>query len=219
MFPLPNELIAALTASEQSVLMRRARLIELKCGDILTSPDSESPMIYFITSGSVVLFVPFKPGYVSKGLAVGLIGREGAVGLQSALGLGVGSFILTVQSAGYAYVMEARYLQNLIKRYPGWLMLFSRYLWTTYQGIAKLAAMSHSQDIKLRLMHWLLLSAKRCEPDQLYMTHDHIAKMLGVRRASITLAAKELKDEGLMDYSRGRIRLLDIAALHKRTLT
>jgi Mn-dependent DtxR family transcriptional regulator len=68
-------------------------------------------------------------------------------------------------------------------------------------------------------MHWLLLSAQRCEPEQLYMTHDHIAKMLGVRRASITLAAKELKDEGLMDYSRGRIRLLDIAALHKRTLS
>ncbi len=217
MFPLPNELIAALTAPEQSLLMRRARLIELKSGDILTSPSIEQPLIYFITSGSVVQFVPFKQGHANKGLAVGLIGREGAVGLQAALGLGAGNFILTVQSAGFAYVIEARYLQNLIKRNPNWLMLFSRYLWTTYQTIAKLAAMSHSQDIKQRLMHWLLLSAQRCYPDQLYMTHDHIAKMLGVRRASITLAAKELKDEGLMNYSRGRIQLLDIATLHKRT--
>lgn len=219
MFPFPNELIATLAVAEQSLLMRRARLIELKYGDILTSPDFENPVIYFITGGSVVLFVPFKQGHVNKGLAVGLIGREGAVGLQSALGLGVGNFVLTVQSPGYAYVIEASYLQNLIRRHPSWLMLFSRYLWTTYQGIAKLAAFSHSQDTKLRLIHWLLLSAQRCEPDHLFMTHDHIAKMLGVRRASITLAAKELKDEGLLDYSRGHIRLLDVAALQKRTLT
>lgn len=217
MFPLPNQLIASLTAVEQSALLRRARLIEIKLDDILTSPDPDQPMIYFITSGSVVLFVPTKSGQLNKGLAVGLVGREGAVGLQAALGLGIGNFILKVQSAGYAYVMEARYLQNLIKRHPHWLMLFSRYLWSTYQQIAQLAAMSHSQDVKLRLMHWLLLSHERANPDQLYMTHDHIAQMLGVRRASITLAAKELKDEGVMRYSRGRIQLLDMAVLQKRT--
>lgn len=214
MFPFPNELIAALPAPEQSLLLKHSRLVELKAGDFLASP-SEQPLIYFITSGSVVLFVPFKPGQFQRGLAVGLVGREGAVGLQSAFGLSVGLFVLSVQSAGYAYVLEARYLQNLVKRYPAWLMLFSRYLWTTYQNIAKLAALSHTQDVKLRLIHWLLLSAQCCEPDTLQMTHDHIAKMLGVRRASITLAAKELKDQGLVSYSRGRIQLLDIAALQR----
>ena len=219
MYPLPNALIASLTAAEQSLLLQKSRLIELKSGDALTSPDADHPLVYFITSGSVVLFVPFKPGENKKGLALGVVGRDGAVGLQAALGMGVGHFSLIVQSPGYAYVLEAQHLQNLIKRYPHLLMLFSRYLWTNYQSIAKMASLSHAQDIKLRLMHWLLLSAQRCHPDPLLMTHDHMAQMLGVRRASVTLAAKELKDEGLMSYSRGRIRLLDVAALQKLSST
>jgi CRP-like cAMP-binding protein len=100
-----------------------------------------------------------------------------------------------------------------MKNHPKWLMIFSRHLWLMYQDVARLAALSHVHDVKRRLADWLLISAQRCGDEPLVMTHAHIANMLGVRRASITLAARQMKMLGLMDYSRGYIQLLDKPAL------
>ena len=75
--------------------------------------------------------------------------------------------------------------------------------------------MSHAQDVRLRLAHWLLLSMQRSAPDALLLTHAHIAHMLGVRRVSITLAAREMKTMGLISYSRGHIQIKDSEALER----
>jgi len=93
------------------------------------------------------------------------------------------------------------------------LLTLSRHLWTMYQDVSKFASISLTQDIKSRLIYWLQLSNLRCHPNELYMTHTFLSKMLGVRRASITIAARELKLEGLIDYIRGHIRILDSKAL------
>ncbi len=215
MHPLPNELIVALSSQEQLLLMRKARLIELKTSDLLFNSELGQSLVYFITSGSVALFVSLKEGDLSKGLSVGLIGNEGAVGLQAALGIHSSHLNLIVQSPGFAYVVEARYLQSLIKRFPNMLIIFSRYLWVMYEEVCKITALSHQQDIKLRLIHWLLISYQRCNSKPLFMTHEHISRMLGVRRASISLAANFLKSKHLIDYSRGYIRSLDLAGLER----
>jgi CRP-like cAMP-binding protein len=94
-------------------------------------------------------------------------------------------------------------------------LAFTRYLWTAYEGVTAMAAKSHSEDIRLRLAHWLLLSAQRCAPDALALTHAHIARMLGVRRASISLAAREMKLSGLINYSRGQIQLKKMKELQR----
>jgi len=215
--PVFNGLMAQLAISDQQLLLKNARLIELKVGDILVSPDSKEPLIYFVTSGAVALYVTHKPGQIDAGLAVGLIGREGALGLQAALGMGmgIGNLTLMVQTQGYAHVLEAQRFRLLMKRHPDWLMIISRYLWQIYQDIGRLAALSHVHDVKQRLADWLLLSEQRCGEEQLIMTHAHIALMLGVRRASITLAARQMKLKGLINYSRGCIHLLDKPALQK----
>lgn len=217
MLPVFNGLMAQLAISDQQLLLKNARLIELKVGDILVSPDSKEPLIYFVTSGAVALYVTHKPGQIDAGLAVGLIGREGALGLQAALGMGmgIGNLTLMVQTQGYAHVLEAQRFRLLMKRHPDWLMIISRYLWQIYQDIGRLAALSHVHDVKQRLADWLLLSEQRCGEEQLIMTHAHIALMLGVRRASITLAARQMKLKGLINYSRGCIHLLDKPALQK----
>jgi CRP-like cAMP-binding protein len=209
--------MAQLATSDQQLLLKNARLIEFKVGDILVSPDSKEPLIYFVTSGAVALYVTHKPGQIDAGLAVGLIGREGALGLQAALGMGmgIGNLTLMVQTQGYAHVLEAQRFRLLMKRHPDWLMIISRYLWQIYQDIGRLAALSHVHDVKQRLADWLLLSEQRCGEEQLIMTHAHIALMLGVRRASITLAARQMKLKGLINYSRGCIHLLDKPALQK----
>jgi len=213
--PVFNGLMAQLATSDQQLLFKNARLIELKVGDILVSPDSKEPLIYFVTSGAVALYVTHKPGQMDAGLAVGLVGREGALGLQAALGMGIGNITLIVQTQGYAHVLEAQRLRLLMKRHPNWLMIISRYLWQMYQDIGRLAALSHVHDVKQRLADWLLISEQRCGEEQLIMTHAHIALMLGVRRASITLAARQMKLKGLINYSRGYIHLLDKPALQK----
>jgi CRP-like cAMP-binding protein len=149
----------------------------------------------------------------ATGLAVGLIGVEGAAGLQAALGFGAGNLELVVQSAGQAYAVDGMTAQRLVQRRRTMLLQFSRYLWTVYDAIAVLASRLNTQDIKVRLAYWLLLSAQRCAPDPLMLTHAQIAQMLGVRRASVSIAAREMKIKRYINYSRGHISLLNMSAL------
>ena len=208
-----NRLIDQLSKSEQSYIFKNARSIELRSEDALPLEIFGEFVVYFITSGSVALFVPNAKNDTTEGLAVGLIGNEGAIGLQFALGLGSGNMQYVVQSAGFAYAIGALKFQTLIKRNPQMLLTISRHLWTMYQDVSKFASISLTQDIKSRLIYWLQLSNLRCHPNELYMTHTFLSKMLGVRRSSITIAARELKLEGLIDYIRGHIRILDSKAL------
>ncbi len=210
----PNELIAQFSMPDQDALVKSARFIELKPGDVLLPKHADQPLVYFLTSGSVALFVTYKQGQSNAGLAVGLVGNEAALGLQAALGMGVGNLTLIVQSHGYAYMLEAEQLRLLVKRHPYWLMIFTKSLWTIYQEIARLAAFSHVMDVRKRLADWLLISQRKCGTQPLFMTHEHIANMLGVRRASITIAAREMKLKGWLDYSRGHIVIQNLEALH-----
>ena len=204
---LANGLLATLTQADQALLLKKTQIVHFKAGDVLATPDSLAPKVFFIVRGVVALFVRNSAKVPDDGLAVGLVGSEGALGLQWALNLGSGNLTLLVQSPGFAYVMDGSVLQQLIERRPSLMLLFSKYLWSVYEGVSTLAAMAHLNDVKIRLAHWLVMSAKKCGPDPLVITHAHIAQMLGVRRATITLAAREMKMQGLIAYSRGHIEI------------
>ena len=204
---LANGLLATLTQADQALLLKKTQIVHFKAGDVLATPDSLAPKVFFIVRGVVALFVRNSAKVPDDGLAVGLVGSEGALGLQWALNLGAGNLTLLVQSPGFAYVMDGSVLQQLIERRPSLMLLFSKYLWSVYEGVSTLAAMAHLNDVKIRLAHWLVMSAKKCGPDPLVITHAHIAQMLGVRRATITLAAREMKMQGLIAYSRGHIEI------------
>lgn len=212
-----NGLIAQLTQADQAALLHQAQTIQLKVGDILSPPSYPELQIFFPTCGAIALYVGHGSTMPGAGLAVGLVGAEGAVGLQIALGLGASNFQLVVQSAGMAYMVDGHTAQRLVQRRKEVLLIFSRYLWSVYETIATLASRAYTQDIKARLAHWLLLSADRCAPSPLLLTHDEIAKMLGVTRASITLAARALKLKRYISYSRGHIKLLNVDALKALT--
>lgn len=210
---LSNGLLAQLAPADQVALMRKAELIQLKVGEVLPSEQASASKIYFPLRGSIALYVGRHDHAISDGLAIGLIGAEGAVGLQAALGFGAGRFQLLVQSPGEAYVVNGADAERLVQRRSQLLLIFSRYLWSVYENIATLASQANAQDIKARLACWILLSASRCGADPLVLTHAQIAKMLGVRRASISIAAKELKVMRYINYSRGRIEILNDTAL------
>ena len=212
---LYNGLIAQLAPLDQKLLLQKAQIITFRAGEVLSHPSEQAPNIYFPVKGAVALFVANKVNDISSGLAVGLVGSEGALGLQIALGLGASNLTLIAQSTGEAYVVNGAIAMRLVRRKSGMLIAFARYLWTEYESLTKFAAMSHNQDIRARYAHWLLLSAQRCAPDALLLTHSQIGHMLGVRRVSITLVAKELKAMGLVAYSRGHIQLRNPEALQR----
>jgi len=201
-----NGLVAQLSQPDQVSLDKHCKMADLQVGQVLSTPDSTHRNVYFLSDATVALVV--RDGN-NAGLAVGLTGCEGAVGLQCALGLGAGTFTLLVQSPGQAWCAEGDALQRLVGRRPAMLMAFSRYMWSVSQEVATMAACSQIQDIKARLAGWILMSDVRNRHRALNLTHAHVADMLGVRRASVTLAAVGLKEQGLVDYQRGNIRILD----------
>jgi CRP-like cAMP-binding protein len=210
---LSNGLIAQLGLSDQALVLRHAVKISLKAGDVLCGGSGKNSKIYFPLSGSIAIYIHGKSKDPSSGLALGLIGAEGAVGLQAALGLSARQMQFVVQSPGQALLVEGAFAERLVKRRRVVLLQFTHYLWTLFESIADLVSRRFTQDIKLRLAYWLLLSAQRCAPDPLRLTHAQIAKMLGVRRASISIAARDIKLKRYIGYSRGNITLLYIAAL------
>lgn len=211
---LSNGLITQLAPADQALLLRRAKLVTLTVGEVLSSAEeTDTSRIYFPVSGSIALYVGRQDSTLTAGLAVGLIGSEGAAGLQAALGFGAGNLQMVVQSAGQAYEVDGLAAQRLVQRRRALLLHFSRYLWTVFDSMAVMASQLHTQDIKIRLAHWLLLSAQRCAPDPLLLTHAQIAQMLGVRRASISIAAHEMKLKRYISYNRGRVVLLNVPAL------
>lgn len=210
MNPLSNGLLAQLPPADLALLLRQCTPVTLSAGQVLCSPEGPSDHVHFPTTASIALVA--RQGE-HTGLAVGLAGCEGAVGLQQAFGLGPGAFTQLVQSPGQALRAPGADLQRLVNRHTSLLKIFSRYIWLFSQEVALLAATAQIQDIKARLAGWILLSAERAPQAPLFLTHAHLANMLGVRRAGVTLAAVALKELGLLDYHRGRIHILDRAGL------
>jgi len=205
-----NGLVAQLATDDQRLLERHCKPVDLHTVDILSAPHIPNGHVHFLTTASVSLVVRHTDG---SGLAVGLTGQEGAVGLQHALGLGAGNLTLHVQRGGRAFRAEGETMQRLVARRAHLLRAFAVYLLGVSQEVASLAAASQPQDIKARLANWILLSHARNGHSDLRLTHAHRADMLGVRRAGVTLAAVELKELGLVDYQRGHIHILDLDGL------
>lgn len=205
-----NGLVAQLATDDQRLLERHCKPVDLQTGDILSAPHTPSGHVHFLTGACVALVVRHSDG---TGLAVGLTGHEGAVGLQHALGMGAGNLTLHVQRGGTAFRADGEALQRLVSRRAPLLRTFAIYLWAFSQEVASLAAASQTHDIKARLANWILLSHARNGHEDLLLTHVHLADMLGVRRAGVTLAAVELKEMGLVDYQRGRVHIINMDGL------
>jgi hypothetical protein len=214
-----NGLVAQLAASDQALLRRRCKPVELAVGELPEATDDNRRLVYFLTGATVALFVrqPEAAGSNDTGLALSLAGYEGAVGVQYAVGLDTGIFTPWVQTAGMAWCVDGDELQRLVARRAPMMLLFSRYIWGVSQDVAALAACAQLNDIKSRLAGWILMSDLRSRGAELVMTHSHLAQMLGVRRAGVTTAALELKQMGLLDYQRGRVRIIDRAGLEAQS--
>ena len=208
-----NGLFKQLPLEVQTLLLATCEPVSLKAGQLLELLDTQA-RVYFL-SGATVALVVEEPGH--KSLAVGLLGTDDAAGLwyvvQDPHRTQPPALKLRVQTLGPAWAIPASVLLELVLKYPLALIVISRHLWQLVTHVATVAACIQTLDIRARLASWLVLSAQKARTTELHLTHEHLAHMLGVRRVSITVAAGELRDQGLLRYSRGQVHILDMREL------
>jgi len=201
-----NGLVAALSTSDQRLLKSCCEATSLDAYRMLASPANDDASVYFLVGTSVALL---RDAGTRGSTAIGLVGQEGAVGLQFGLGLGPSRYSSLVQTEGTAWKVSGEVLRRLLETRPSMLLAVAQYLWASTEEMGAFAAAIQNQPVVRRLATWILKSHGMGSTQELRLTHSHMASMLGVRRASISQAADQLRRSGLIDYARGRIQVID----------
>ncbi|HEV3009552.1 MAG TPA: Crp/Fnr family transcriptional regulator, partial [Burkholderiales bacterium] len=146
-------------------------------------------------------------------LEVGLVGREGLAGMPLALGNLTSPVRELVQGSGSALRMPAKRFVEELARTPNLRRLVDRCIFVAMSTAMQIAACNRSHVLEARLARWLLMVRDRLGRNEFYLTQDFLARMMGVRRAGVTEAASALQQRKMIDYRRGKVRLLDAGAL------
>jgi CRP-like cAMP-binding protein len=205
-----NQLIERLPRKERLRLLALCEPAQLVLSEILCEPGKDTRHVYFPIDGFISLVAPIdgKPA-----LEVGMVGSEGMLGAQLALGVARVPLLAMVQGAGSACRIRAADFRTEQARSPPLQRLLNRYLYVLMAQLAGSAACLRFHQIGPRLARWLLMSQDRAHADHFRVTHEFLAYMLGVRRVGITAAAGVLKHGGLIEYHRGTITVLDRGGL------
>jgi CRP-like cAMP-binding protein len=205
-----NRLLAKLPVEEYERLAPHLEAVSFDLGDIIYQSGGHIDYIYFLTDCIVSLLYTMENGMSAE---IGIVGNEGVIGIALFMGGDTMPNRALVQSAGTAVRMKAQFLQNEFKRGGEFHHLLLRYTQALVTQISQTAVCNRLHSVDLQLCRWLLLSHDRLQTNELVMTHDMIANMLGTRREGVTVAAGKLQDAGLINYYRGRIKIIDRARL------
>jgi CRP-like cAMP-binding protein len=201
-----NHLIARLPRRDRLRLIAASQPVELELGVVLCEPGGAMVHAYFPQDAFVSLVTGLEG---EPRLEVGMVGREGLLGVQLILGVGVAPLHGVVQGAGAARRIDARSFRREIARSKPLERILNRYLYVLMAQLATSAACTRFHRVGPRLARWLLMSQDRAHADNFHLTQEFLAYMLGVRRVGITGAAADFQRRGLIGYHRGDIRVLD----------
>lgn len=206
MTSLPNRLMALLPPTERRRLRALCEPVTLAFGEELQSAGSDTRHVYFPTSAFISLIA------VSDGkpvVEVGLVGAEGMLGVQLALGMAPAPLLALVQGPGVALRADAAAFRAELAASAPLRTLMQRYIYVLMGQMATSAACLHSHRIGPRLARWLLMTQDRAHSPHFVTTQEFLAYMLGVRRVGITAAAGGLQRSGLIEYARGHVSIID----------
>jgi CRP-like cAMP-binding protein len=209
-----NHLLEALPAGDYDRLAPHLELISMKLGDVLYEPGVRLRYVYFPTTSIVSLLYVMEDGASAE---IAIVGNEGILGISLFMGGETTPSRAVVQSAGYGFRLKAQLLKDEFHRFGPMLHLLLRYTQALITQMAQTAVCNRHHSVDQQLCRWLLLSLDRLASNELSMTQELIANMLGVRREGVTEAAGKLQDAGLIRYSRGRITVLDRPGLEARS--
>jgi CRP-like cAMP-binding protein len=204
--PRKNRLLAALTPTELKRLRPHLEPIMMPLGDVIHESGLTLEHVYFPTTGIVSLLYVMEDGASAE---IAVVGNEGVVGISLFMGGETTPSRAVVQSAGGAYRLPARFMQAEFIRGGSLQHLLLRYTQALITQMAQTAVCNRHHSVDQQLCRWLLLSLDRLEGDELIMTQELIANMLGVRREGVTAAAGKLQKAGVITYRRGHIKVLD----------
>ncbi|WP_426144497.1 Crp/Fnr family transcriptional regulator [Polaromonas sp. DSR2-3-2] len=205
-----NHLIELLPVADRSRLLALCEPVELALSEVLCEPGEPTRHVYFPTQGYISL-VALTDG--SSGVEVGMVGREGMLGAQLVLGVSTVPLHALVQGPGMALRIATAPFKRELTRSAALRRGLNRYLYVLMAQQANSAACLRFHLISQRLARWLLISQDRAHSDSFYLTHEFLAYMLGMRRVGITAAASALQRDGLIEYHRGKITVLDRSGL------
>ena len=209
-----NHLLDALPKSDYERLASHLELVPMALGAVLYEPGVRMRHVYFPTTAIVSLLYVMEDGASAE---IAIVGNEGMLGISLFMGGETTPSRAVVQSAGYGFRLEAQVLKEEFRRFGPMLHLLLRYTQALITQMAQTAVCNRHHSVDQQLCRWLLLSLDRLSSNEVSMTQELIANMLGVRREGVTEAAGKLQDAGLIRYRRGKITVLDRPALEARS--
>ena len=209
-----NGILAALPEDEYQRLDPYLKLVDLSSGNILYEPQELIETVYFPVSALISIVSTLDNGITTE---IGLIGNNGIIGLPVVLGSRRSSNRIIVQVSNTAIKVAAQVLKKEFDRQGELQRLLLLYSEARLIQVSQQAVCNRHHSIEERLARWLLTVADSIESNELPLTQEFIANMLGVRRSSVTVAAGILQRAGMIRYSRGKITILDRTALENTT--
>ncbi len=210
MSPAQNHLIELLPRKERLRLLALCEPIELVFGEVLCEPGERTRYVYFPVDGFISLLTQIGG---KAALEVGMVGREGMLGIQLAMGVRTTPLHALVQGSGSSWRVGASAFKRELEQSPALRNELGRYAFVLMKQLAASAACLRFHEIGPRLARWLLMSQDRAHADSFRVTHEFLAYMLGVRRVGVTRAASELQGAKHIEYHRGNVTVLDRAGL------
>jgi CRP-like cAMP-binding protein len=209
-----NRLLAALPPPEWERWRPNLEPVDLGLGQVLSESGSAMAHVFFPTTGIVSLLYVMESGASAE---IAVVGNEGIVGISLFMGGESTPSRAVVQSAGIGLRLKARFVKEEFNRAGPAMHLLLRYTQALITQMSQTAVCNRHHSLDQQLCRWLLLSLDRLPDNELVMTQELIANMLGVRREGVTEAALKLQRAGLISYVRGHITVLDRPGLEKRT--
>lgn len=213
LFTAQNHLIECLPKNERHQLLRLCEPVDLVFAEILGKPGQRISHAYFPVDGYISLLQQ-TDGH--QPVEVGLVGREGLLGAELALGGTTASLHAVVRGPGVALRVTQGVLRGLLSHDSALRLNLQRYVNVRMAQLASAVACQRFHLVGARLARRLLMSQDRACADILYVTHEDLAQMLGIRRVGVTIAAGELQRSGLIAYHRGELQILDRIGLQVR---
>jgi CRP-like cAMP-binding protein len=201
-----NRLLAALPRKDYRHLMGDLEQVALSYGEVLYEPGEQIRHVYF-PNDSVISLLTLVDRH--RALEVGLVGREGMVGIPLALEISISPVRALVHGPGTAMRMNAAPFLKELRQSHALQRELHRYTYSLMAQITQTAACNRFHVIEARLARWLLMTQDRVKSSSFRLTQEFLAQMLGVRRVGVTKAARALQQDGLIGYSRGNITILD----------